>query len=68
MKFKDFIADTPIENNKQFTLYNKFIRDYNDELDYIFFIDLDEFITFEEGYGLKDLLSICDKQGAVLLP
>lgn len=66
--FKDFIADTPIENNKQFTLYNKFIKEYNNKLDYVFFIDLDEFVTFEEGCCLKDLIDVCDKQGAILLP
>ena len=60
-----FISD--IKTSKQLYLYNGFIRKYINKYDYVFFIDLDEFVTFEDGYNMEHLINICNKNGAVLL-
>ena len=53
---------------KQKTIYNQFIKDYKNEIDYVFFIDLDEFIMFGDGYSISDLVDICQLRNAILLP
>lgn len=53
---------------KQMDIYNKFIKVYKDNIDYVFFIDLDEFVAFADDYTMKDLIAQCDDWGAVLLP
>lgn len=52
---------------KQQDLYNEFIKKYKNKHDYCFFIDLDEFVVFEEGYGLKDLVTKCNNMGGALM-
>lgn len=63
-----FIGDRFNGSIKQGELYNRFIKTYKDDVDYVFFIDLDEFVSFDEGYTLSDLMELCRKEGAVLLP
>lgn len=54
---------------KQACVYDKFIEQHKDKITYAFFIDLDEFVMFEDGYDLKSLIDICnDMGGGVLLP
>lgn len=55
--------------DKQEDTYNRFIHTYKNKVDYVFFIDLDEFVIFEDGYNLDDLIQICDsKSGALYIP
>lgn len=42
---------------KQTTLYNLILLEQHDKYDYIGFLDIDEFLTFEDGFTLQDLLS-----------
>lgn len=64
----EFIGDRFNGSIKQGELYNRFIKTYKDEVDYVFFIDLDEFVAFDKGYTLSDLMNLCHEDGAVLLP
>lgn len=67
MSMGDFIdMDNCLE--KQRDTYNKFIETYKDNIDYAFFIDIDEFVDFADDYTLEDLINQCDEWGAVLLP
>ena len=62
----DFIdIDNCLE--KQRDVYNKFILTYRETIDYAFFIDLDEYVTFGDGYCIDDLTNICDEMGGGLL-
>lgn len=67
MSMGDFID---IEHclEKQRDTYNKFIETYRDIIDYAFFIDLDEFVFFADGYDMDNLIEMCDEYGSVLLP
>lgn len=64
---KDFV-DLPIGGEKQLGVYNQFIIKYRCYIDYAFFIDIDEFVIFENGYTIESLIKICDEKGPVLLP
>lgn len=44
-------------NNKQITVFKYFLKEYKNELDYVAFIDIDEFIMFDEDYSLNKLLN-----------
>ena len=44
-----------------------FMKTYRHLFDYVAFIDVDEFITFEEGYNLQKLLEEFDGQGGIYL-
>lgn len=66
-KLLDFITYKKGKESKQLNLYNRFIFQYFNKYDYVFFIDLDEFVTFENGYNINHLINICNKNGAVLL-
>lgn len=46
-----------LHNNKQTALYIYFYQNYKNVFDYTAFIDIDEFIMFEDGYGLQSLLN-----------
>ena len=67
MPLEDFI-DKRYYHEKQIRTYNKFIEIYRNCIDYTFFIDIDEFVTFADGYDMNKLIEICDETGAVLLP
>lgn len=45
-----------IGNRKQVTLYNYFILKYHDRYDFGLFIDIDEFLMFEDKWNLLQLL------------
>jgi hypothetical protein len=64
----DFIGEIHTHTNKQLRLYNKFLLDFRSIVDYVFFIDLDEFVAFEEGFTLEDLVKKCSISGALLIP
>ena len=53
--------------NKQLNLYNRCLEKYANQIDYVFFIDLDEFVTFKQGVTIKDWVNTCSEQGAILL-
>lgn len=67
-KFTDMVKPHKRMYNKQCELFNKFLDAYKNTVDYVAFIDIDEFISFEEGYCLKDLIKRCNQRGAVILP
>lgn len=46
-----------LHDNKQTALYIYFYQNYKNVFDYTAFIDIDEFIMFEDGYGLQSLLN-----------
>ena len=46
---------------KQRDTYIKFTNTYKDTIDYTFFIDIDEFVTFAEDYTMGDLINQCDE-------
>ena len=46
---------------KQRDTYNKFIEVYRNTIDYTFFIDIDEFVTFANDYTMEDLITQCDE-------
>jgi hypothetical protein len=64
----EFIGKDRMMRYKQLKLYDKFIEVYKDIIDYVFFIDLDEFVSFDDGYTMKDLIKQCDQRGSLLLP
>lgn len=41
---------------KQASVYNIMLLEYKDKYDYIGFLDIDEFLTFEPGFTLQDLI------------
>lgn len=45
------------EKRKQTTLYNWFISEMYNKYDFVTFIDIDEFITLENGLTLQDILN-----------
>lgn len=65
-KVTDFV-ELNGRGSKQKQLFNKFIETYQSILDYVFFIDVDEFVTFSSSYDMESLIDICDKYGSVLL-
>lgn len=67
-KFTDMVKPHKRLRNKQCELFNAFLKVYCDKVDYVAFIDIDEFVTFEEGYSMTDLIEGCNKRGAILLP
>lgn len=67
-KFTDVVTPHKRMHNKQRELFNRFLEVYENEVDYVAFIDADEFIAFGEGYTMEDLINACDKRGAVILP
>lgn len=53
--------------NRQGLVYERFMRDYRLEFDFCAFIDIDEFIMFEDGWNLKKLLrEFIDDNGVCL--
>ena len=46
-----------LHGDKQNALYIYFYQNYKNVFDYTAFIDIDEFIMFEDGYGLQALLN-----------
>ena len=46
-----------LNGDKQCALYTYFYKTYKDTIDYTAFIDIDEFIMFEEDYNLQALLN-----------
>jgi glycosyltransferase involved in cell wall biosynthesis len=46
-----------LHNYKQTALYIYFYQNYKNVFDYTAFIDIDEFIMFEDGYSLQSLLN-----------
>lgn len=44
-------------NNKQIKVYDYFMKKMKNKIDWIAFIDVDEFIMFENGYDLQKLLN-----------
>ena len=46
-----------LHSDKQTALYIYFYQNYKNVFDYTAFIDIDEFIMFEDGYGLQTLLN-----------
>ena len=68
MLMRDFIDISKLWRKKQVHVYNNFIEKYKHEIDYVFFIDIDEFVMFEEGYDMSSLINICNERGSVLLP
>ena len=52
---------------KQTDVYNKFIETYKDTIDYVFFIDLDEFVMFDDGQNIQSLINICNNLGGGVL-
>jgi hypothetical protein len=68
LQVMDYIDNRQFLGNKQTIIYNKFIEEHNDDLDYVFFIDLDEFIAFGPNYDMYKLILDCDKAGALFLP
>ena len=67
-KFTDMVILNGKRINKQCVLWNKFIELYRNDIDYVAFIDIDEFVAFGEGYSLNDLIEDCNKRGATSLP
>ncbi len=53
--------------SKQCWLYNYFLRKYNQRFDWVAFIDIDEFIMFEEGWNLQKLINEYQNEGGVYL-
>lgn len=50
---KEFGVKNQYSPRTQYYTYCKFLNDYRDEYDWIFFIDVDEFVTFARGYNLE---------------
>lgn len=67
-KFTDLVKPHKRLRNKQCELFNAFLREYHEKVDYVAFIDVDEFIAFGDGYVMEDLINACDKRGAIILP
>lgn len=67
-KFTNMVVLNGRKVNKQCELWNAFISKYRNDIDYVAFIDIDEFIAFGNGYSLNDLIEDCDKRGATILP
>lgn len=56
-KLSDIFEDVKkFNNDKQCALYAYFYKKYKDSIDYTAFIDIDEFIMFEDDYTLQTLL------------
>lgn len=67
-KFTDMVKPHKRMHNKQCELFNTFLNTYRDKVDYVAFIDIDEFVTFKDGYSMADLIDECNSRGAILLP
>ena len=67
-KFTDMVRPHKMLRNKQCELFNAFLKTYYGKVDYVAFIDIDEFVTFEDGYSMVDMIDECNIRGATLLP
>ena len=56
-----------LHGNKQNALYIYFYQNYKNVFDYTAFIDIDEFIMFEDGYGLQALLNDYQEYNGIFL-
>lgn len=52
---------------KQVTMMQHFINNYKKDYDWVAFIDVDEFIRFEEGYNLHKICNEFNKHNAIYL-
>ena len=53
--------------NKQSLLYNWFLTNFKTKFDWVAFIDIDEFIMFEEGWNLQKLINEYSDNGGIYL-
>ena len=56
-----------LHGDKQNALYIYFYQNYKNVFDYTAFIDIDEFIMFEDGYGLQALLNDYQEYNGIFL-
>lgn len=56
-----------IIDHKQTDTWNYFINEYKGKFDWVAFIDVDEFIMFEEGWNLQKLLNHYKNEGGIYL-
>lgn len=53
--------------DKQTSTWNYFINEYKDQFDWVAFIDIDEFIMFDEGWDFYKLLNEYQNEGGIYL-
>lgn len=63
---KDIMHDIDCEQ-KQITTFNYFLKKYKDKLDFVAFIDIDEFIDFDEDYSMEKLMNDFENYKGVYL-
>ncbi len=61
------LSDIGVTTSKQINTWNYFISNYKEEFDWVAFIDIDEFIMFEEGWNLQKLLNEYKTEGGIYL-
>ena len=64
---KSELKEVRCRGNKQKKTWTYFMEMYRPRFDYVAYIDVDEFITFETGYNLQKLLEEFDGCGGIYL-